>query len=72
LSRRISSRNGEQIPYQIESNKKQKSVLRLYSPRYQQSANAKESLDFVFNQVFDQDASQEEVFEGVAKNVVLK
>jgi hypothetical protein len=56
----------------MESTKKQKSILRLYSPRYQQSANAKESLDFVFNQVFDQDATQEEVFEGVAKNVVLK
>jgi hypothetical protein len=47
-------------------------VLRLYSPRYQQSTNAKESLDFVFNQVFDEDTPQEEVFEGVAKNVVLK
>lgn len=52
--------------------KKGKSVLRLFSPRYQQSSNAKESLDFVFNQVFDPEASQEDVFEGVAKNVVLK
>lgn len=42
------------------------------SPRYQHSANARESQDFTFNKVFHEDASQEDVFEGVAKNVVLK
>jgi hypothetical protein len=48
----------------------------MYSPRvgrYGQINQAlKESLDFTFNHVFDEDANQEEVFEGIAKNVVLK
>lgn len=46
----------------------------MYSPWYDRSPskNIKESLDFVFNGVFDTNATQEEVFEGVATSVVLK
>jgi hypothetical protein len=58
----------------MEAGAKKKHVLRMYSPWHERSPgnNVKESLDFVFNGVFDVDASQEEVFEGVATSVVLK
>lgn len=64
----------EQTPYEIEAEGKKKNLLRLLSPRQARYANQqianKEAAEFIFNQVFDQDSSQDEIFEGVAKNVV--
>lgn len=48
----------------------------MFSPRVLKYSTAlqslRESLDFTFNRVFEPEANQQDIFEGVAKGVVLK
>jgi hypothetical protein len=48
----------------------------MYSPKTSkygsQGSNIRDSIEVPFNKVFAEDSTQEEVFEAVGKNVVLK
>ena len=64
----------EHTPYEIEAEGKKKNLLRLFSPRQvrhgHQLVASKEAAEFIFSGVLDQDSTQDEVFDGVAKSVV--